>query len=102
LVETSHYAEEERLGTFSWERWGPGSIIALATSLVAGFILITEAFETHLGIAFFTGSLAFLYAGIVFVVKIFEEIHPIKHVNQDIAGMQGKVIAEFGGLSAEL
>ncbi len=89
--------EDERLGAVAWERWGPGSIIVLALSLVSGPVLLAQWSQSHYAVELFAGSLALFYAGMVFAVKLFEEIHPIKRVNHDIVGMQGKVLLANDG-----
>jgi membrane-bound ClpP family serine protease len=88
--------EDDRIGTLAWERWGPGPIIALAISIIFGALGVTEWLQTHSVIAIFGGSAAFLFGGIVLVVKIFEEMRVGWTREIDVVGMNGKVVAAIG------
>jgi membrane-bound ClpP family serine protease len=89
-------AEDDRIGTFAWERWGPGPIIALAISIIVGALGIAEWLQTHSVVAIFGGSAAFLFGGVVLVVKVFEEMRVGWTRDREVVGMNGKVVTAIG------
>jgi membrane protein implicated in regulation of membrane protease activity len=64
--------------------------------LSLGSTLLFEWSESHSATVLIFSSMLFLLGGIVFVVKIFEEIHPY-HQRAGIVGSPGTVVREING-----
>jgi membrane protein implicated in regulation of membrane protease activity len=87
---------KEKIGKFSLRRWGLGSLAILAILVSLGSTLLFEWSVSHSAAVLVAASTLFLLGGVVFVVKITEEIHPY-HPRGGIAGSHGTVVREISG-----
>lgn len=87
---------KDEIGKFSLKRWGFGSLVLLAILLSLGSALLFEWSVSHSTTVLVFASTLFLLSAIIFVVKIFEEIHPY-HQKDGIIGSPGTVVREING-----
>jgi membrane-bound ClpP family serine protease len=93
----SGFGAKDEIGKFSPWRWGPGGLLVLAIMLSLGSILLFEWFVSRSPVFLFTAVIMFLLGGVVFAVKIFEEIEPYHRELAGIVDSPGTVVRKVKG-----
>ncbi|MDG6939665.1 MAG: NfeD family protein [Nitrososphaerota archaeon] len=89
--------DDEKIGLFAFARWGAGGllIVSVLTALAAAFLLewVDYHFLPGLGLSL----LFFLADGAIVLVKLSEELHPMRYVDEEVVGKRGIIIKRIEG-----
>jgi len=90
-------SQERSVGSFSWARWGPGSIAVVTMTLLLGVVTILQWVSTKSGVLLAAGILSILVACVVFAAKVSETIERAKPWEEHLPGKEGTVVRQIDG-----
>jgi membrane protein implicated in regulation of membrane protease activity len=84
----------EKVGFFSLARWGVGGTFMVVVGSALGIVSLYQWFHFHSSLFLAVAVFLFFSVGAVVFVKAFEEIEPMRYLDEEIVGKVGRVVKE--------